>query len=328
MSKIQDELCKVADVAPKRGEDRQEFLKRLLKAVNKLSDADFDKLSEEAGDWANAAADAINAKKDKLPDFPDYQEEAPARRRASSDEDGKDAAPTGTKEIEPEDVKEGQALRIITKRGKDVSGTVVEVTKKLVAIKLGNGDEEEFDFDRIDKLIVAAESGGSSSRRRRSDDGDEGEGPAEPKIEVGVEVKVVTKRGKEETGKVVELTESIIVLDNGDEEVEFSMDRVESVTPVGKPAPARRRSASDEDGKDAGKDAESAGKSRASNPAGVSVGTRIKELLADNPDATEEEIGAKLKKEGISFKENTLSLNYKDAKTFLGILKSKGLLKK
>ncbi len=315
MSKIQAELMEACEITERKIKDmdRQDILKLVLKGANALSDKDFGNLSDEAADWCNAASDAINAKAKELPEFPDF--EAPEaggsrRRRAAADDKGDDS-PTGTKEIT--DAKKGQVVRIVTKRGKDVSGTVVEIDKEVIVLKTGDGDEQEFDRDRIEKMYGLDTSGGS-----KGDDE-----PVDP-IKKGATVTVVTKRGKEATGEIVEIDDSIIVLLVGKEEQEFDRDRVESITPVkakGDEKPAgRRRAAADDKGGD--------GKStRSSNAEGVSVGTRIKELLAEDLDMTMEEIGKKLDKEGIAYKENTLQLNYRDCTKFLEVLKAAKRLK-
>lgn len=321
MSKIQQELMEACEISERKIKDldRQAILKLILAGTNDMSDKEFDKLSDEAADWCNAAADAINAKAKELPEFPDFK--APAddegssrRRRASSKEDEADA-PTGSKEIT--DAKKGQAVRIVTKRGKDVSGHVVEIDKEVIVIKTGDGDEQEFDRERIDKMYGLAEEG--SSRRKADDEADD-------PIKVGAEVKVVTKRGKEVTGKIVELNEDLLVIDDGKEEVEFDRDRVESITPVKatkEEGSGRRRSSAKDEKEDKGE-----GKNtRASNEAGVSVGTRIKELLAEDPEMSMEDIGKKLDKEGIAYKENTLQLNYRDCMKFLEVLKAAKRLK-
>jgi hypothetical protein len=47
-----------------------------MNSVAKLSDDDFDNLSDEAATWANAAIDVINAKKGDIPDFDEVELEA------------------------------------------------------------------------------------------------------------------------------------------------------------------------------------------------------------------------------------------------------------
>lgn len=327
MSDIQKEICKVLDLdAPKKASERQAFLSKVVKELNNVNDADWAKLSKDAQQWFNSAADAKNAKAATLPDFPDLDEEAEeettTRRRATSDDDAPKA--TGTKEIDPEDVKEKMAVRIITKRGKDISGVVVEVTKKIVAIKLGNGDEEEYDFDRIDKILVAAEAEKEEgTKRRRSAEDDE---PADP-IKVGAMVKIVTKRGKEAEGEILELTDDMLLLKEGKDEVEYSRDRIESIKPLGGKAAQEeggtRRRATSDDKADKG-DGEK--RTRASNE-GISVADAVTHAILDDMEADMETIGKAIKKKGVEFRENTLTLNYKATHKFLAILKERKMLK-
>lgn len=331
MSAIQKELTKTLDLdAPKRG-DRQEFLVEVVRGVTKLSDSQWNSMSPAAQNWFNDAVDARNAKA-TIPEFPDFeeeQEEAPARRRASADDD---APKGGTRvEVKEKDLKPGMPISLVTLRGKEDTGHVIEVVKGILAIKQGNGEEVEYDLERIDKMYtLATESKEEDApRRRRSAEDDE---PADP-IKVGVEVKIVTKRGKEETGEIIELSDKVLVLKVGKEELEYTRANLESVTPVGgkrEEGTTRRRTASDE-GKDTkdtkgGKD-EADGKSKRSSNDGVSVGQRISELILDDLKATEEDIAKALKKEGLEFRENTLKLNFKSTHKFLDLLKERKLLK-
>lgn len=316
MSKIQAELLKATDLSTKRGEDRQDFLARLMKGVAELSDKSWEGLSQKAQDWFNDAADAKNAKAKTLPDFPDMEaeEEAPAKssRRGAA------------KEEAPAKPKVGVVAKITTKRGKSSTGTIVEIDDDVVVIKHGDGTEEEFDRTRVESIEVAGDG--------KEEAQDEPEGPS---FKVGSEVTVLTKRGKSVTGKIVEMDDELLVLDVDGKDEEFNRDRIESVTPVGgkskkadkeeAPAKSSRRGASKDDDKDAGEgDGE---KKRSSNAPGVSVGTRIKEIIADDLEATEADIAKILKKEGIEFRENTLKLNYVDCHKFLDILKKKKLIK-
>lgn len=319
MSAIQQELCKATKLeAPKSPKDRQEFLVDLLRAVGKLSDAQWEALSKAAQDWFNDAADAKNTKKDEVPDFPDYkEEEAPARRRASSDE-----APSGAKKIDPDDVKTGMAVKVVTKRGKEISGHVVDADDEVLVIKQGNGEELETSWKSIEDIFTLAEAKEETTRRRRSAE----EEPADP-IKVGATVTVKTKRGKEATGEIIELSDDVLVLKEGKEEVEYPRDRLEAITVKGggkeEEATGRRRASSD----DKGSKDEEGKKSRSSNPEGVSISTRIAEIMLDDLDISEADVGKALKKEGLEFRENTLSINYKSTKKFLELLKSRKMLK-
>lgn len=319
-SKIQKELAEATDINPKRGEDHQEYLARLVKGVAALSDKEWDGLSQKAQDWYNDAADAKNAKAKTLPDFPDAEkaeEEAPksSRRGAAKEEEA------------PAKPKVGVVAKITTKRGKSSTGTIVEIDDDVVVIKHGDGSEEEFDRSRVESIEVAG--GGAKA------DADDGE-DADP-IKVGVEVTVVTKRGKEVTGKIVEIDDEFVVLDVDGKDEEFDRSRVEAIKPAKAAKPAAKGKAKDaaeeeeapktRRGAAKGDDAGDEKPKRSSNAAGVSVGTRIKELIADDLEATEAEIGKILTKEGIEFRENTLSLQFKDCHKFVDILKAKKMLK-
>ncbi len=319
MSKIQTEVSEATGVKIKRGADRQETILALMAGVTALSDKEWEALSQDAQDWFNAAADAKNAKKKTLPDFPDLEddkeEEAPARtsRRGS--------APAGTKDITAEEVVKGMALRVVTKRGKDVSGIVTGVDDDGFSLKAGDGTEDDFDFSRVEKLIALEVAG-----KGKEDAGDEAEDP----IKVGKTVTLTTKRDKVVTGKILELDDEVIVLEVDGKEEEFNRDRVASIKGAGGKAEApksSRRGASEDKGDEKEEKAEGGKTPRASNASGVSIGQRIKELICDDMEATQADIAKALKKEGIEFKENTLNLNYVDAHKFITILKAKKLIK-
>ena len=77
---IEQELIDATGFVPRRSfTDNQDYLAALARAINELSDIDFDGLSSEAADWFNKATRCINNKKDILP-FPDGEgvEETPA----------------------------------------------------------------------------------------------------------------------------------------------------------------------------------------------------------------------------------------------------------
>lgn len=315
-SKIEKELVEVTDLSTKRGEDRQAYLKRLVVAVSELSDKDWEGLSKDAQDWYNNAADAQNAKK-ALPDFEEEETPAPTTRRRKSGDDDETSSDAGKAvEVKAKDVKVDMPLTITTKRGKTETGHVVEVDDDVVVIKLGNGEEVEFNFDRIETMTTLAAS--KSSGRKSGDD----ETEADP-IKVGAKVTVVTKRGKEYTGEIVEMDDEVLVLDCDGKEEELARDRVESIKLAGGKAKAEEKTSSRRGAKDEGEK----GESKRSTNNGVSIGTRIKELIADNLDADEAAIAKLLKKEGLEFRENTLNLNYKDCHKFIEILKERKMLK-
>lgn len=57
----------------KKFTDRSDYLRSLVNDLMKLSDPDFEKLSDEAAEWTNAAVAAINGKEDTLPDFDEVE---------------------------------------------------------------------------------------------------------------------------------------------------------------------------------------------------------------------------------------------------------------
>jgi hypothetical protein len=312
MSKILKELLAATELKAVRNEDQQDTIKRVMKGVEGLNDKAWEGLSQDAQDWFNSAADALNAKKKVLPYFPDAEESEPEKEEPKASRRG--ASKEADKPAEP---KLKDVVKITTKRGKTETGTVVEIDDEVIVLKYGNGEEAEFNRDRLESIEVAG--GNDAGGDDEPDDG----------IKVGAEVTVVTKRGKEVTGKLVEMDDEFIVLDVDGKDEEFSRDRVESVSPVKGKAKAdakeepksSRRGAS----KEADKPADEKPK-RASNGE-VSIGTRIKDLIADDLEATEADIAKILKKEGLEFRENTLKLNFVDCHKFLVILKAKKLIK-
>jgi ribosome maturation factor RimP len=338
VSKIAAHLKKALELSPKRGEERQAFLDRVLVEIAGLPDAEWDELPKDVQNWFNEAADVKNtnvkaSKPQPLPDFPDLEEAEEAeepkttRRRASADDEVKEDKKASAKLVEVTKPKVGQVLKVTTKRGKEIDGHVVEVDSEVLVLKLGNGEEEELDRSRIEKMETLPEA---------SDDKDD-DGAADP-VKVGAAVTLTTKRGKEITGKIVELDDEVVVLETDDGEEEFSRDRVEKIEVKGgrtskakakdeepEDTKTTRRSAKADKGDGEGED--KAKRTRSTNEGGVSIGTRIKELIAEDFEATKDDIAKILKKEGLEFRENTLSINYTDCHRFLDILKAKKKLK-
>lgn len=60
---IYETLTQRVEVLPEEGEDEQTFLGRLVRAVNKLDEDEFEKLPEDAQQWMNDAVEAIEVKK-------------------------------------------------------------------------------------------------------------------------------------------------------------------------------------------------------------------------------------------------------------------------
>lgn len=310
MSKIEKELASATGVEPKRGEERQDYLARIITGTGKLSDKDWDALSEDAQEWYNKAADVQNANSDarkakgdkakvtELPDFPDLEKEqeaeAPRRGRRST------AVPAEETAV----MKVGSQVTLTTKRGKVIKGEVVELDKEVVVVKTADG-EEELALDRIESKEI--------HHGHKASDADD-DGPADP-IKVGAEVVLKTKRGKEVSGKIVELDDEVVVLSVDGKDEEFSRDRVESITPAKATTSTGRRGSKPEAAEPEGK------AKRSSNEPGVSIGTRIKDLIAEDLERNEDDIAKILKKEGIDFKENTLKINFSEAQRLIESLR-------
>lgn len=331
MSAIQKKLADLIEVSPKRGEDRQAYLNRCVAAIEEISEDEWNALPEDVQDWFNTAADAKNAKKATLPDFPDAetekQEEAPSRRRRGGDDSAAKEEQAGTKvEVKEEDVKEGMVLTVVTSRGKEFTGHVDAVLKEGIDLKLGNGEIEELDFDRIKSMhTLSAAAEEKPSRRRRGDDAGKDDEPADP-LAVGAEVTVKTKRGKEITGTIVEIDEEVLVLKTADGEEELGRDRIDSITPTKKAegSTGRRRGAAKDDKAGDGKGDKPP---RSTNPVGVSVGAVIRDLMTEDLGITEEEVEKELKKQKLEFRPATLSMIYKDTAYVIASLKKNGHLK-
>lgn len=338
MSKIQAELSKATGVSQKPGQDRQAFFILLLVAVSKLSDAEWNALSVPAQDWFNDAADAREAKKPTLPEMPDYVAEAApkttSRRRAAEPE----PEPTPAS-YEP---AVGDFVDVTTKRGSSYpNAEIVEIGDDFVAIQPDGTTDPE---DQLEVALVGTTfvpvAGEAAEGEGEGVGEEEDAGPFEPAV--GDLVTVTNKRGKVTTGEIVEIDDAIVVVkpDDGTAEVEFAKDRIESIVPVGggaqeeapapAPAPApvpaassRRRAAEDtppvKEDKAAPKEDKKA--TRSGNPRGVSVGARVREIMAENLDIEQGAVEKILKAEGLEFREPTLNLIYKDTSQFISLLR-------
>jgi len=75
-SEVETEIVKAASFKPTKIalKDRQEYLASLVRSVDKMSEDDFDTLSDDAADWITSAIAAMN-KKREIPDFIDDDDE-------------------------------------------------------------------------------------------------------------------------------------------------------------------------------------------------------------------------------------------------------------
>jgi hypothetical protein len=76
---VEKELLKASGFKPRREyDDRQDYLAALARAVDNMSKDDFDELTNEAADWFNDAAQALNDKTD-ISDFEKIEDEEPEK---------------------------------------------------------------------------------------------------------------------------------------------------------------------------------------------------------------------------------------------------------
>lgn len=334
-SKIHDELAKAAGITPESGQniDDQDYLKNLTRAVAKLSNADWDKLSDDAGEFHNKLAAALNAKKD-LPTYPDAkkaaeEDEAPVRRRRAAADDEPEVKPRA-KAYEP---KKGDEVTVLTKKGKSYTGKITATNDggELV-IDDGQGDMG-IKLDNIDTITptkAVAEEEPAPRRRRAAEDDEPAPSKSEPELDDVVEVK--TKRGTVKRGKIVKMTEDDLDLEEADGGIlEFAQKNVESITVitkghVDKTTTGTRRKAAEADD-DAGTD--KGGKVTKEDNGGVSVTLRIREIMCEDPTdpISLDELGKRIKKEGLVCKDNTLKMVHSDCTKLFGLLKAAKKLK-
>ena len=113
-SKIEKELLEASALKPKKKEERQAYLTRLMRAVAALKDPEWEALSGESQDWVNGAAEFHKAG-DEIVDFADYVEEDYNPRPSDEPVDEEEEAPVvakGKNGKEPKAEKEKPAKEV------------------------------------------------------------------------------------------------------------------------------------------------------------------------------------------------------------------------
>lgn len=103
-SKIEQELLEATNFKPKKNEDRDDYLRRLMLAVSKLKDPEWEVLSTEAQEWTNAGAEAHKGG-DEVAEFPDFEEEVddnPPVDEEVDEEEEPEPVKAKTKEVKTE----------------------------------------------------------------------------------------------------------------------------------------------------------------------------------------------------------------------------------
>jgi hypothetical protein len=102
MHDIERELIDITGFKAKgKFADRQEYLRAILNASSKLSEDDFDALTDETAEWANSAVAAFNSK-DDLPDFDESADHDPETGEVDDEDEAEDEAAEETDDEEDE----------------------------------------------------------------------------------------------------------------------------------------------------------------------------------------------------------------------------------
>jgi hypothetical protein len=310
MSKIKAELMAVSKLIPGRGEAEDSFLAKMVHAIgNVITDAEWASVSEPAQDWNNLAADALKNKL-PLPPFPDA-EAAPAatgRRRGTATPEA--AAPV------PYVPAKGDQVTATSKRGKVVTGFIVEITDGMVIVNAAADGPESDDVElSIDTNTFALSFGAVTTKQ------DEPAGPVEP--EVGDTLEVETARGKIIVGNATVIEgDDLVLVDASGADHELVISKLKSVkvkvknagVKATEAAPAttgRTRGAAKSEITATGE----AVRTRSSNE--TPLGGRIRDILASTTAAGKvdmplEAMVAQLTKEGFQFRDTSVKMIYKD----------------
>jgi hypothetical protein len=104
---IEEEMCAITKIKKDKYPQRQDFLAALLRAIEKIPEAEYDRMSENAYQWQKEATRHFNHRK-PLPDFPDrVRDEVDGMPLQTSVEElrGDDAAPAISGDEQPATVR-------------------------------------------------------------------------------------------------------------------------------------------------------------------------------------------------------------------------------
>ena len=255
-------LIKASGLTQKRGESDVDFLTRVHLQVadqEATTQETWDSLSEDAQDWNNAMADALNTNTE-LPKFKDEEEapepaKTPGRRAGKTPAANTDAkeppqiSPTATPEagargMEKFEPKVGAPVIVTTKRGKVSRGIVVELTDDEIVInEKGEDGEKEADEEFVlANVTVQPQPPSLGATPKEQEDVD----PHTPP-EVGDTVQVTTARDTVKMGTVVEINiegDLLVIKDTTGVESEHSIKRLKNcevklrAAQANRPAPA------------------------------------------------------------------------------------------
>jgi hypothetical protein len=143
---------------------------------------------------------------------------------------------------------------------------------------------------------------------------------------------VITKRGKEVKGELLEIDDGLYIIKTEDDEVEIDPTTAKSVEviKVTKTETKKSRGSKSPEADTADEADTTSGKTKRTSTAdngGVSATMRMRELIVENIDEDKDAIRKLLAKEKITYRDNTLDLVFADAHKLIKILKDRKLLK-
>lgn len=330
---IRKELMEVAKLQPKRNEEENQFLIRLQKAISEdISEDDWNSLSPEAQDWNNQAADDITEKRPMKGFADEVHEPAQTSSRRRGAASSTPAATAFTPKL-------GDNVLVTTKRGKTVQGIIVDLTDSDVVLNADgdagdNANDVEIPLDGAS--IVASNTAEALELENKAMQAGAAavDDPAKIPPEIGDTIKVETARGKTVMGKITELDgDELVLQDSTGEEHELRVSKLKSfeikvraagngkaeVSKVSDAPATRRGTGVTGGGAPAGSEVGEKPK-RSSNEPGVSPGRRIRELLVEDSQLTDEQIGKALMKEKIEAREQSIKMIAKDTRYILHLL--------
>lgn len=328
IDQIRTEVLKAAGIEREDKEDLQVFLGRIVKKIAALDDEGWDKLSGDAQDWYNTAADAKNKKSDiDTLGLDDEEEEKPAPRKARAKAEPEEEAEA----VQP---KEGDKVTF-TYKGDDLEGVVTDIDAKRLTVEI-DGEEDVYILAKVEGLKVVPKKAKAAAK--------EEEAPAkDPKP--GDVVEVTMTDGEVHKGSFVEQDEKYITIDEGGEEEAYPLKKVKGVKVVGnttakakakakdeddeedeKPArktSTRKAAADDDEAEEKKPAAKAAPKKEGAEPATVAA----RRMICQHPDWESAKVLKALQKAGVEIKEATFSITYGDAQRTIKFLREAGMLK-
>lgn len=156
-SAIEVELLKASKCPKKKpGEDLQKYLTRLMRAVYKLNEDDWEELTEEAKGWYNDAAENAKGGR-KLGNFPDY--DGPEIEEEPEEEKEEEVAPPPKAQTKPRKTSACHVIKTLVAKKPDISVEAISEKLKASDMKVSNVTIATLRSDTRDTLRVLNELG-------------------------------------------------------------------------------------------------------------------------------------------------------------------------